>query len=48
LRQRAVLERPGPLCIVPHEEAPGTKFLIVVHDPATGWTGAKNGNITSR
>jgi|GEM_PF-6483546 len=48
LRQRLTLDRPGPLCVVPHEEAPGTKFLIVVHDPVTGWTGAKNATITSR
>ncbi len=47
LRQRAILPRPGPLCIQLNEEAPGSRFVVVAHDQQTGWTGAKNGKLNS-
>lgn len=47
LRQRAIIPRPGPLCIQLNEEAPGSRFVVVAHDEQTGWTGAKNGKLNS-
>lgn len=48
LRQRLVLPRPGPLCIPISDDGPGNAFIVVAHDPATGWTGARRGKLSPR
>jgi hypothetical protein len=48
LRQRLVLSRPGPLCIPISDDGPGNTFIVVAHDPATGWTGARRGKLSPR
>lgn len=48
LRQRLVLPRPGPLCIPISDDGPGNTFIVVAHDPATGWTGARRGKLSPR
>lgn len=48
LRQRLVLSRPGPLCIPITDDGPGNSFIVVAHDAATGWTGARRGQISPK
>lgn len=48
LRQRLSLKRPGPLCVPLSDDGPGNSFILIAHDEATGWTGARRGVLSKR